>query len=263
MGRHLEVIRSRANPALKRVAAASAGKERGAIVLEGERLVGDAARAGLSFELLLVSEEHAELADSFGADRACIRVVASPLLERVSALDTAPGVLALCRAPDEARIEELELGPRSLLLVVAGIADPGNLGALVRSAEALGVAAAIVLAGGASPWNTKALRGSMGSLLRLPVVCGLDAEAAARALERRGVRQVLAATRGGQDPDGFDWTAPAALWITSETGAVPPACADFERVTVPVRGAVESLNVAVAASLILSSAGRARGGGAK
>ena len=143
------------------------------------------------------------------------------------------------------------------MLVVAGVADPGNVGALARCAEAFGARAIVFAKGGASPWNEKALRGSMGSLLRVPVSYGASAETIAHELESRGVRQIVAATRGGKDPRAFDWDGPLALWITSETGALPPAASTFEKLTIPMAGRAESLNVTVAAALLLFASGRA------
>jgi TrmH family RNA methyltransferase len=158
--------------------------------------------------------------------------------------------------PPAVDLAKIPLDERALLLVVAGVADPGNLGALARSAEAFGARALLVARGGASPWNEKALRGSMGSLLRLPVGHGTDAEAIARALAARKVRQVSAATRGGEPLESFDWRGPIALWMGSETGALPASARAFERVTIPMAGEVESLNVAVAAALLLHASGR-------
>ncbi len=102
----------------------------------------------------------------------------------------------------------------------------------------------------------------MGSLLRLPLVHGVSASAVAQTFEARGVRQVIAATRGGADPRDFDWSRALALWVGSETGGEPGVCAGFERVTIPMAGGVESLNVTVAASLLLFAAGRAGARGA-
>jgi len=250
------VIRSGANAHLKRIGAARAGKEPGVLVLEGERLIADAARAGARLDLLLVAEGRAEPPAAIVASARETRRVAAALMERLSALVTSPGLLALGVAPPAPRLRDLVAGPRSLLLVAAGVADPGNLGALARSAEAAGAAGLVVISGGASPWNEKALRGSMGSLLRVPVVAGAAAETIARDLGERGVRQVAAATRGGVAAQRFDWSGRVALWIGGETGELPAACAGFERVSIPMAGEVESLNVTVAASLLLFAAGR-------
>lgn len=253
-----EVIRSSSNPVLKRVRKALAGREKGVIVLEGRRLIDDARGAGLDFELLLQRDGHGEPID---VPAGCeVRFVMPELLAKVSALETSPGALALARTPDVRGVEDWRLpGADALVLVVAGVADPGNLGALARSAEAAGASALVVVAGGAGPWNPKALRGSMGSLLRIPVVAARDAAAAYAALAAKGARQCVAATRGGQSPAAFDWSGPLALWVSGETGA--PLDIALEAITLPMAGGVESLNVTVAGSLLLFAAGRVEDSG--
>lgn len=253
------VIESRSNPLLKRAGAVAAGRERGVVALEGERLVADALRAGWAVEVLLVDEARGGDPERFAGDVAERRVVAAGLLDRVSALDTSPGVLAVAAAPASRALASLDLAADALVLVVAGVADPGNLGALVRAAEAAGVAAICVARGGASPWNAKALRGSMGSLLRVPVHVFEDAAALAEDLRALGLRGVRAATRGGASWRDFDWSGRVALWVGAETGAEPDAMRAFDAVTIPMAGEVESLNVTVATSLLLFAAGRAEG----
>ena len=254
------VIESRTNPLLKRVGAVAAGQDRERILLEGERLVGDALAAGWRLELLLVDEARGGDPERFAGEVDERRVVAAGLLDRVSALKTAPGVLALAAVPTSRRLEDLELPADALLLVIAGIADPGNFGALARSAEAAGVSALCTLPGGVSPWNAKALRGSMGSLLRLPVCASATAEELAERLGSSGVRSVSAEPRGGKPWRDFDWSGRVALWVGAETGSLPELAREFEGITIPMAGAAESLNVTVATSLLLFAAGRAEGG---
>ena len=229
-----------------------AGKERDVLLLEGDRLVDEARTAGLEFELVLVSEAREERALDLEQAGLPVRRVDAELMDRVSALVTSPGVLALCRPVDADA--PLDLAGEALIAVIAGVSDPGNLGAIARSAEAAGARALCVIGGGASPWNTKALRGSMGSLLRLAVRRFPDVATCVAALA--GVRHVRAATRGATPLNEFDWSGPLALWVGSETGDLPAECAGFEGVSIPMRGRVESLNVTVAASLLLFASGR-------
>ncbi|MAG63792.1 hypothetical protein CMO84_09750 [Candidatus Woesearchaeota archaeon] len=248
-----QIIRSRSNAGLKRMRAVLAGRERGALVLEGERLVRDAIRLGYPLEGLFVGDDSLELHESLGGEGS---LVEAALLQQASGLKTSPGVMALAAVPEALTFDQLDLEGDPLLLVVAGVADPGNLGALARSAEAAGGRALVLLAGGTSPWNAKALRGSMGSLLRLPVVIAADALQVGAELRDRGIRQVVAATRGGKAPADHDWAGPTALWVASETGALPDSGQGLEPLTIPIAGGVESLNVTVAASLLLFAAGR-------
>lgn len=255
----MEAIRSRQNAQLKRVRAVAAGKEPGMLALEGDRLVDEAVEIGMELEVCLVAEGREaranELAEKLGAGR--VRLVEEELLQQASSLKTSPGVLAIAPAPRELDLRSLSVADSPLVAIACGISDPGNLGALARTAEAAGVGA-LALVGGASPWSTKALRGSMGSLLRLPIVSCLesDAEAVQSALTSGGWRQFRAATRDGDAFDAIDWTPPVALWITSETGELPPSVMTAEPVTIPMGGNVESLNVTVAAALLLFAASR-------
>jgi RNA methyltransferase, TrmH family len=251
-------IRSAANPAWKRVGAVLAGKDRDHIVLEGDRLIEDALRAGVGIEALFVDEARTDVPPSWRDARAPLRAVASSLLRRASGLTTPQGSLALAARPRGADLGALQALPRTLVLVAAGVSDPGNLGALARSAEAAGATALVALEGCASPWNSKALRGSMGALLRLPVIERATAAEVARELGLAGMRQVRAGTRGGANYADFDWSGPLALWVASETGDIPAEAREFESVTIPMCASAESLNVAVAASILLFAAGRWR-----
>lgn len=241
-----DVIHSRQNPLLGRVKAVRAGREPGWIVLEGERLVADAVAGGLGIDVLLLAEGRGVPAGLANLAPRTRRVDAE-VLASVSSLDSSPGCLALAPAPPLRPLPTA--GPRSLLAVVAGVQDPGNFGAIARVAEAAG-ASGLVRLGGAQPFGDKALRGSMGSLLRLPVYGQVEPGE----LAAKGYRLVAAATRGGADPRRFDWSGPVALWIPGEAGGDAPAGA--EAVTLPMAGQVESLNVAVAAALLLYAAGR-------
>jgi len=277
----MEIIRSRQNAQLRRARAAAAGKEDGVLVLEGDRLVDEAIAAGLRIELCLVASDRPDRAAELDARLAAraenggenggaagVRLVDPELLQQASSLKTSPGVLAIAEPPAERALASLDPKLAPLVAIACGISDPGNLGALARTAEAAG-AGALVLVGGASPWSPKALRGSMGSLLRLPVARagGDDSGGAAGdvrvALSAAGYRQLRAATRGGKPFDRADWTPPVALWLTSEIGELPEDALAAEPVTIPMAAPVESLNVTVAAAVLLFAArsGAGQGGG--
>jgi TrmH family RNA methyltransferase len=259
-----EIIRSSAHPLLKRVRAAAHGRARGEMLLEGDRLVDEALRLGLTPEVVLVDEGRSErIAELERAGRS-VRAVRAELLASASALQNAPGCLALVPEPRTLALDELPAQADELLVVAAGIQDPGNLGALARTAEAAGATALLVTAGGCSPWNPKVVRGSMGSILRLPIAVIEPGETPVRALAARGYRHVSARTRGGTPLARFTWAGRIALWLSSEVGGFPPelerASERFEGVTIPMHGAVESLNVTAAAAVLLFAAGRAGGG---
>jgi TrmH family RNA methyltransferase len=255
-----EPIRSSANPLLKRVRALAAGRGEGELLLEGDRLVDDALKAGFELEVVLVSAEREERLAELAGRGLLVRAVGRELLASVSALENSPGCLALARAPQPRTLADLPSGD-VLLVVAAGIQDPGNLGALARTSEAAGAQALGLVPGGCRPWNPKALRGSMGSLLRLPVI-ELDAERGPAELARRGFRSVCARTRGGTPYASFDWSGRMALWLTGEGGDFPAPLARaseaFLGVSIPMAGAVQSLNVTAAAAVLLFAAREAR-----
>jgi TrmH family RNA methyltransferase len=256
----LPVITSRSNALVQRARRVVSGDEAGFLALEGDRLVDDAITAGSDIEVVMLAADRRERADELAKLGQRVQLVDASIVEQVSSLDKSPGILAIATIPKAADLETSKLDGRTLIVVVAGVADPGNLGALARAAEAFGATTLVALAGGAAPWSTKALRGSMGSLLRLPVAAPMQARACFALLSRRKVRQVCATTRGGIDPQKFDWQGPIALWVTGETGVAPDVGASFESVTIPIAAQVESLNVTVAASIVLFCASRARAG---
>lgn len=243
----VEPIRSRSNALVKLVREVRARRREDLVVVEGERLVTEAVALGLAVECVLAREGLA--LPPVLAEHAALRRATADVCDAASGLTRGPGLVAVVAAPALRPIADYRPARgRSLLLCVSGVADPGNLGALARSAEAVGAAGIAIAPGGAQPFGDKALRGSMGSLLRLPVFRLDDA----RALARCGVRSVVAATRDGVDHRARDWGGALALWITGETGRAsvePPA--DAERVTIAMQGATESLNAACAATLLL------------
>jgi TrmH family RNA methyltransferase len=149
----------------------------------------------------------------------------------------------------------------ALILIAVGLQDPGNLGTLVRSAEAFGASGVLTTPGTVSAWNQKALRASVGSVFRVPVV-GVDASEIEE-LKRRGLRLIAAVGSDGADvisAQEMDFTVGCAVMIGNEgagLGVEWLAMCDA-RVTIPCPGAVESLNAAVAGSLLLYEASRQR-----
>ena len=262
MAAPLEPIRSSANTLLKRVRAVAAGRGEGEILLEGDRLVDDARKARLGLTAVLVSEQRVARLDELARAGLEVRAVADELLASVSTLESSPGCLALARTPPSRALAELPDAPDALVVIAAGIQDPGNLGALARTAEAAGARALALTTGGCGPWNPKALRGSMGSLLRLPVFELAPTAASVAAFVRRGYRNACARTRGGCSHERFDWSGRIALWLSGEAGGFPGelerASERFEGVTIPMGGAAESLNVTAAAAVLLFAAGRTR-----
>jgi TrmH family RNA methyltransferase len=138
--------------------------------------------------------------------------------------------------------------------------NPGNLGGLLRTAEAAGASGAYLTRGSADPFSWKALRGSMGSVLRLPIVAGITTHQAITIMRKAAMRTVAAVPRGGQDPDSIDWRGKVGLLLGGEgPGLTDEAIAVCDaRVSVPMARTVESLNVSVAGAILVYAARRQR-----
>jgi RNA methyltransferase, TrmH family len=147
-----------------------------------------------------------------------------------------------------------------VVVIAVGVQDPGNLGAIVRVAEAAGASGVIAAGACADPFGWKALRGSMGSSLRLPVAVTADAGEAIGAARRAGYRLVATVPRGGQGLFEVSLSGPIAFLVGGEGPGLPAAVIESadDRITIPMEGAVESLNSAVAAALLVYEAYRQR-----
>jgi len=236
------------------------------VLLDGAHLVRDAREAGLPFDRIAVARsrlggdtEERRLAEAIDREGVDVIEASDQVFRAISPVRAPSGIVAIARRQPSS-LDAVCAGHAPLVLVVADVQDPGNVGSLLRAAEAGGATGAIVCAGAASPFSWKALRGSMGSALRLPIASGAGVEAALEALRRARLRLVAAVARGGRDPDEVDWSGPLALMVGGEGPGLPPAFADacHETVTVPMSSRVESLNVAVAGALLIYAARRQR-----
>jgi RNA methyltransferase, TrmH family len=149
----------------------------------------------------------------------------------------------------------------ALVLVAIDVQDPGNVGALVRTAEAGGMSGMFVTGASANPFSWKAIRGSMGSTLRLPVVGDVPTASVMTCLKNGGIRSIAAVPRGGQDPDAIDWRGKVALIVGGEGAGLPDSVTSNcdALVSIPMAARVESLNVAAAGAILIYAARRQRG----
>lgn len=235
------------------------------LLLDGAHLVSDARRAGLHLLTAAVAAARLERDTEEGTlarllDHERIDVIAVPdqVMRAISPVQTPSGIAAIARREPDTLDGLCSAG--AFLLAVAGVQDPGNIGSLMRAAEAGGVTGAIVCTDSANPFSWKALRGSMGSALRLPIVSGSRPDAALAAVERAGMRTVAAVAHHGADPDAISWHAPVALFLGGEGHGLADEIAGrcHTRVSIPMAGQVESLNVAVAGAILIYAARRAR-----
>jgi RNA methyltransferase, TrmH family len=229
------------------------------IAIEGLHLVQEAVKSGLNLDTVFLQEGNEELLQRFPSGDAEVLILTEDVFLSAAMTEHPQGVAALVEAPQftvQAMFPSAP-GPAPLVVIAAGLQDPGNLGTLVRSAEAFGATGMILLPGTVSLWNAKTLRASSGSAFRLPVLA-LTAEAAFTALRDHRVRTLAAVARDGDSE--ADLRGPSALLIGNEGSGLPEAWiaqADA-RVTIPFTGAVESLNAAIAGSVLLYDAMRQR-----
>jgi TrmH family RNA methyltransferase len=257
-------IRSRSNAVVRRFRALKERSAADLALLEGTKLLEEALAAGAIVTEVAASPRAGRGARGRALLQALerrgvpVRFMDEDVLGSVSEAETSQGLLALARRP--AFAEEALFGAHPLLLVAVGIQNPGNVGALLRAAEAAGASGAYLAEGCADPFSWKALRGSMGSAFRLPHRRRVDARETLRRLEARGVATVAAVASAEARYDEADLVRPVALVVGSEGSGLDEglAAAASARVAIPMRGGVESLNVAVAAGILLFEAARQR-----
>jgi TrmH family RNA methyltransferase len=256
-GRHNALVKD-----LRRAFSHAELTEAGDCAIEGIRMVEEAIRSGLRFRAVFFSESAETRAErllpQIGAHVETV-VLPDKLFASVVPSEGPQGVAALVRYRQtslEDALERLAVGP---LVAVAGLQDPGNLGTILRSGEAFGAAAALLGEGTVSPFNPKVVRGSAGSLFRLPVVRVKLAEVLPR-LRARGVRLVATSSHKGAPLPQADLTGSVAVFIGGEGAGVPrDLLAKIDQiVAIPHAPQVESLNAGVAASIVLYEIARQR-----
>ena len=254
-------LSSRRNPLVARFRAA-VRDDRSVLLLDGEHLVGEALDAGVAIDTVAVVLEKvpapllARLKRDVPDDR--LVPVTPSLMDALSPVHTPSGVVALAARPVTS-LDAVFASP-ALVVMAVEVQDPGNLGAIMRSAEAGGATGLLATPGTADPFSWKALRGSMGSALRLPIaVVDSIGEAVAHA-RNAGCRTLAAAGHGATSVYDVDLRGPVLVLLGREGQGLPEevlAVAD-ERLRIPMQAPVESLNVAVAAALIVYEARRQR-----
>jgi TrmH family RNA methyltransferase len=263
-----ETITSAANPLLKEVRRAVARgslTEGGCCVAETFHLLDEALRSGSEVRTVLAAESARTAVVAQGRRLAGVKVAVLPdaLFAGIAATESSQGVMALVQ-PRPWTLEQLLPGPggSALLVVLDGLQDPGNAGAIVRAAEAFGSTGVLFLKGTVSPHNPKTLRASAGSLFRVPYLHGIEPAAARAALE--GSRIALfaampsAAATSTRPLAATDLTGRCALIVGNEAHGVSAVWrAAAAPVSIPTVS-VESLNAAIAAGILLYEARRQR-----
>lgn len=226
---------------------AKARRSEGRMALEGLRLIRDAVAAGQRPDYILFDPEAVDLAELHAPERLCIPATPE-VIRHVSLTESPQGAVGIFP------IQPPPLpSPLTRVLVLDAIADPGNLGTMLRTAAAAGVDAVLLAPGSADAYNPKALRAGMGAHFRVPV---LEAPWTRLEVLLRGLHVRLADMTGEASYDRADWSRPWALIIGSEAHGASPQAGELaaERVYIPMAGRTESLNAAIACGVLLFEA---------
>jgi TrmH family RNA methyltransferase len=265
---YVKSISSRENPVVRayRELASEPDAAGARLLLDGVHLVRDARDARLGFESVAVAAsrltgetEEGSLARALDTEGVAVLSVADDVFVAMSPVRSPSGIVAIAerRPIDAAAITNTRGG---FALVAVDVQDPGNLGALIRTAEAGGVTGVVVGGASAHPFSWKALRGSMGSALRLPVATAAGVSDIVECVRAGSTKTVASVPRGGRAPDEIDWTGSVVLFLGGEGPGLPAdivsQCDD--RVTIPMASGVESLNIAVAGAILIYAARRQR-----
>lgn len=247
----------------------SARAESATFVIEGPKLVAEGLRAPL--EVTEVFIEPSALASSVGDEVAAlagdrgvvVTLVAEGVIDQVGSTVSPQPCVAVARSPLATVTALVEAAAGRPIVVLVGINDPGNAGAVMRSVEAAGAGGVLALGASVDLLNPKVVRASAGSLLRLPVAAEREVMAALDVLAREGYRLIGASAGGGEPHQGGSLQGSVALVMGSETHGLDRAVGDRldGRVTIAMAGSVESLNVAMAATLLVFEAMRGRPSG--
>lgn len=248
-------VSSKGNPRLKEatrlVTSSRDRRKAGKCVLEGEHLIDAYARRHGPPETLIVTEAFLErpaarrLAERFDARTL---VLPARLFDEIAVLPADVGMLAVVDTPTPSTQD-----PGDFCLLLDGVQDPGNVGSMLRTAAAAGVAQVLLSSHCAFAWSPKVLRAGMGAHFHVAVHEDVDLAAWSRAYRKRGGRVVATVRDGGDDLYRVPLPRPLAVAIGNEGAGLSPAMLEIasDRVTIPMPGGIESLNAAVAAAVVL------------
>jgi TrmH family RNA methyltransferase len=275
----VEKITSKQNPLIKRFRRVKAGDEHHLVFIEGSRLVEDALKAGVHFESVAYSlaleatERGAQLQDELLHVPCRGALVPQQILNYIADTETPQGICAIVSRPHYELPNIFNAGV-PLIVVADELQDPGNLGTMIRTAEAAGASGLITTRHTVDPFNLKALRASMGSAFRLPVVTDVKREDLIAMCKERGVAIVasrLPVKSHGNLEDAAilakasthteaDFTVPVAFILGREATGVSEEISEQADhfVHIPMADGIESLNVAAAATVLLYEAARQR-----
>ena len=262
------MITSTSNPKIKSIrslqSSSRSRREEGLFVVEGVRLVEEALSASWQAQLVIHTDDQSmrgqAVIQGFAAQGTPIEAVTPHVMKAASDTQTPQGLLAVFA------VQKLAL-PKTLdfILVPAGVRDPGNLGTILRSAEAAGADLVVLTPGSVDPYNPKVVRGSAGAVFHVPVITATIDDVLAAGFATLGTTSHDALGRTVVPYTDADLTGRIAVVMGNEAAGLPTDWTDVEGpigswVTIPHRGRSESLNVAMAATVLVFEAARQRVG---
>ncbi len=262
------VIISPSNERLKHARRVRDGREPDLIFVEGERLIEECLQSGLKLTACFHEPDPTPRAQRIIAEMASRDCPLYPALraafETVSDTVNTQGLIAIAERPesDFDRALQARDGVAPLVVCLDSAQDPGNFGTIVRTAEASGASGVVATKGSVDAFAPKTLRSSMGSAFRLPIVTGVESEELPP-IARAAKLRMVATTAGGETIySDYDWRRPTMVVFGNEARGVGRELLERcdERLRIPLRAPVESLNVAAAAAVILFEAARQRRG---
>mgnify|MGYP006269614037 CR=1 FL=1 len=245
---------------MRRLQTRAGRREAGAFVVEGPQSIREALQFDADIRTLFVTQpataRHADLVAL--AHQRGIEVIEATdeVVEAMAETDAPQGMVAACALPTAGLGDAIR--PQASVVILENLADPGNVGTIIRTADAVGASGVVLTHGSVDPWNGKCVRSTAGSIFHLPVVPEAPLGAAITAARTAGL--TVAAATGDGEADLYDWlaTAPAGIcWIfgSEAHGVSDEAKAQADvRIRIPMVGAAESLNVATATAVCLYAA---------
>ena len=237
----------------------------GLALLDGWHLLSDAVDADLRVQTVAVTtraagdDESARILGRVRARGATIVDVSTPVMDALSPVRTPPGVVAIVERPSVPVTRLFRPSP-ALIVLAIDMQDPGNVGAVIRAAEAGGATGVAFAGTSADPWGWKSLRAAMGSTFRLPVVKADEPGTLLDAIRNAGVAALATIPRGGRSMHDTDLRGGVAIMMGGEGAGLSQEFVETAdgTVSIPMHGGAESLNVAVAAALLVYEARRQR-----
>ena len=224
-------------------------------VAEGVTLLREALASGHVPEAVFYAQgADADLVETARSAGAAVYLLEPGVMERIADAVTPQPVCAVIR---DVAVAIDALATDGVVVVAVDVRDPGNAGTLLRSAAAAGAAGVVLCAGSVELNNPKTVRSTAGALFKVPVVTGVEAQDALRALGAAGRRRLAAVASGGDDYATLDLTGPVAFVLGNEAHGLPDDLGEIDgKLTIPLPGPVESLNVGVAAAVLCFEAAR-------